>query len=37
MGKDVAEKVVDQIFITVDINHTGAIDFTEFCLATANK
>jgi calcium-dependent protein kinase len=37
MGKTEAEKEVERIFKTIDINNTGAIDFTEFCMATANR
>ena len=36
MGEDAAKKEVDRIFLTIDVNGTGAIDFTEFCLATVN-
>jgi calcium-dependent protein kinase len=36
MGEDNAKKEVDKIFTTIDVNGTGAIDFTEFCLATVN-
>jgi len=36
MDEDEAKKEVDRIFTTIDVNNTGAIDFTEFCLATIN-
>lgn len=36
MGEENAKKEVDKIFVTIDVNGTGAIDFTEFCLATVN-
>merc|ERR1711976_127490 len=36
MGQDEAQKEVDRIFATIDVNNTGAIDFTEFLLATVN-
>jgi calcium-dependent protein kinase len=36
MGEHDAKKEVDRIFQTIDVNGTGAIDFTEFCLATVN-
>lgn len=36
MGEDEARKEVDRIFKTIDVNGTGAIDFTEFLLATVN-
>lgn len=36
MGEDEAKKEVDRIFKTIDVNGTGAIDFTEFLLATVN-
>ena len=36
MGEEEAKKEVDRIFVTIDVNGTGAIDFTEFLLATVN-
>jgi len=36
MGDEEAKKEVDRIFTTIDVNGTGAIDFTEFLLATVN-
>ena len=36
MGEDEAKREVDRIFTTIDVNGTGAIDFTEFLLATVN-
>jgi len=36
MGEEEAKKEVDRIFTTIDVNGTGAIDFTEFLLATVN-
>lgn len=36
MGEDDAKKEVDRIFQVIDVNNTGAIDFTEFLLATVN-
>jgi calcium-dependent protein kinase len=36
MGEEDARKEVDRIFKTIDVNNTGAIDFTEFLLATVN-
>lgn len=43
MGEEDAKKEVDRIFKSLDVNHTGAIDFTgkhsltpEFLLATVN-
>merc|ERR1711935_309144 len=36
MGEEEAKKEVDRIFKTIDVNGTGAIDFTEFLLATVN-
>lgn len=36
MGEEDAKKEVDRIFAAIDVNNTGAIDFTEFLLATVN-
>jgi len=36
MGEHDAKKEVDRIFATIDVNGSGAIDFTEFCVATVN-
>jgi len=36
MGEDEAQKEVERIFSTIDVNNTEAIDFTEFLLATVN-
>ena len=36
LGEDDAKKEVDRIFSVIDVNNTGAIDFTEFLLATVN-
>lgn len=36
MGPDEAKREVNRIFDMIDINRTGAIDFTEFLLATVN-
>merc|ERR1712050_661339 len=36
MEEDDAKKEVDRIFSVIDVNSTGAIDFTEFLLATVN-
>jgi len=36
MDEEEAKKEVNRIFTTIDVNNTGAIDFTEFCLATIN-
>merc|ERR1712146_560487 len=36
MGEEEARREVDRIFKTIDVNGTGAIDFTEFLLATVN-
>jgi len=36
MGAEEAKKEVNRIFELIDINRTGAIDFTEFLLATVN-
>lgn len=36
MGEDEARREVDRIFTTIDVNNTGAIDFTEFLLATVD-
>ena len=36
MDKVEAQNEVERIFRTIDVNNTGAIDFTEFCLATIN-
>ena len=36
MGKEEAIQEVDRIFEVIDVNNSGAIDFTEFQLATVN-
>lgn len=36
MGEEEAKKEVDRIFKSIDVNNTGAIDFSEFLLATMN-
>lgn len=36
LGEIEAKKEVDRIFETLDANGSGAIDFTEFCVATVN-
>jgi len=36
MGEEEARREVDRIFACIDVNNTGAIDFTEFLLATVD-
>ena len=36
MGPEEAKREVNRIFEMIDVNRTGAIDFTEFLLATVN-
>lgn len=36
MGPEEAKREVNRIFDMIDVNRTGAIDFTEFLLATVN-
>ena len=36
MGEEEAKKEVNRIFKAIDVNNTGAIDFSEFLLATMN-